>query len=362
MKAAWPLLLTIILLSGCLGEYRVKPHESGVRVEVHEATTTSTTTTSTTTSTFYMVWSSTSTTQRRQVPIEAPHGITTTSVSTSTTTSATSTTTTSTTTTTLEVTLNRRVYTRGGENVFYLREADYTTGEWVYTVDYNTSDGRWDTIVFDDEACVDGLKAEVVGMGPGVAVTLRVSDIPYVRANTPSGASAIMVGGGLVNRSFGDYVFSLDSLHTDRVKLRVYGPEESKVMEIRDGDVVYNDDLELGVIDSRVSGGYAIVYALDDKALFREHEGVRFCGRDLLRYADATPLLVNAGYNTTYKGMNLTVRTYKGPTVTLGVYRGDFHHDFQITCGSSLLLFGERFNMLWYGKDEGGTAKLVAHT
>jgi hypothetical protein len=355
-------LLLVLMLSGCLldeseGSYKVKPYEGGLRVvkEVPVTTTSTTSTSSTTTS-------STTSTTHQGVPIKPLDGLlpTTTTASTS---STTSTTTTSTsTTTTVTLVLKRREYASHDSNSFYLKEIEYVGGVGYYTMDYNTSDDRWDTVTFTDKILVDDLEVGVLKEGPKITLTIYIRENEWVKNNTPLNATPFMLGGGLINRTFGGYEFSLDSLHSNRIKLKVSSPNESRILELYEGDVAYYRELEVGVLDTRVSGGYAIIYVMNDSAVFRDYGGVRYCSRDYVRYVDAKSMILDAATNVTYGGWNLTVRTYEGPIVTIGAYSDKIQADLDISCGSTMMLYGRRFNLMWIGDENGGSVKLVAHT
>lgn len=301
------------------------------------------------------------TTLHRHLPIRPVNFyLTTTSTTSSSTTTSTTTTSTST-STTVTIVLERRVYTTHGDMSFYLTDIEYTEQGNVYTMDYNTSDDKWDTRTFSNTTLIDDLEVGVAGFGPKIVLTLYVKQNEALAGLVPKNSTVFMLGGGLSNRTLLGYTFSLDSALGDRVKLRVTNGTELVTLELRDGDVMYYGNLEIGILDSRMRGGYVMLYALDDIGIYDEHAGLRYCARGDMVFNNAKSMLVTGGGETEHGELNLTVKSATGPTVRVGVKRGSFQADFSISCGSSLDLYGERFNMMWYGANNGNTAKLVAH-
>ncbi|MFH1056032.1 MAG: hypothetical protein V1744_08075 [Candidatus Altiarchaeota archaeon] len=339
----WSLIL-ILLVSGCLtGEDRV---QMGVESEGEKMT-------------IQLPTSTTTTTLHENVPIKDMDKLITTTTAKPKPTTTTTTTSTSTTATLL---LKMREYATAGNNTFYMTGMEDILGTEHYTLDYNTSDNKWTTVTFTNTTYIDGLEAQVLRTGPGITMTLLLKESEYVRANTPEGATALLLGGGLGNRSLRGYRLSLDTPQSERAKLRIIYENESAFIEASEGDVILYYGLEVGVLETRLPGGYVLVYALSDSDAYGSHEGVRFCGRDLLTYHDAKTLTLDQLTNTTYDGMNLTVKGQRGPVVTLTVYKGDFNADFEISCGSRLELFGKHVNLIWYGGIKNAYVKIVAHS
>jgi hypothetical protein len=376
MKKALLFIIISLFLSGCLisNPYRIRPHEKGIRVEVLDTTTTITTSTTTTTTTMpsevVVSGSVTTTTVHKYVPIKSIYGITTTTTSTVTTTTLAATTTTSTTTTTLKIRLYKRVHNTAKNGItFYLTDLEYVNDDWHYTVDVSTDYNvsitdepvRWDTRTFTDRFYVADLEVDVVGEEDGLSVPLQLKQNELVK-DTPAGSQIIMVGGGFINQSYEDYYFNLFTLQGDNVKLKLIDNNISKPMTLYEKDVAYYKNLEIGVLDTRISGGYALLYVIDDVELYDDYTGIRYCVRDeFVRYPNARTQLIDYYSNTTYDGMNLTLRSYQGPYISLGVYKDKFQSDFDLSCGGKINLFGKKVSLMWYGFTKDGTAKILFH-
>jgi hypothetical protein len=346
MKAGTCLIL-LALLCGCLIEPPGTHQQS-------EATAVELPTTS----------SGAPTTTHKYVPVTPVGGL----VSTTTTFTGTpvvrQTVTTSSTSTTMTLILKRRDYQTAGENTFYLTQAEpLSDGGWAYTLRYNTSDGKWDTITFINSTMIDGLIALLTMPDSGVLTpTMYLMEGGMARYGMPSGGRALMIGGGLGNRSFGGYSLSLDGVESDGVKIRVAKDADTLLMDVPFGAVAYYGSLEVGLLDPHVGGGRALIYALLDSAEYERNGGARFCPRDYVVYPDAETMVINEGVNATYRGMLLGVGSPSDAGVRIKVYSGGMESDFLMSCGSRLTLPGGELNMLWWGRGRGTTAKFVAHS
>jgi len=347
MKAVTLLLVAVLLSSGCTS------NESGVKMGVASEGEKLTITVPTTLYT---------TTTHKSPPIANVDDL---SGLVSTTTSSTTTTytmITASTTTTVTLILNTREYTTWENSSFYLTGSETVRGVDYYTIDYNTSDNKWGTITFTNSTLIDNMELGILRPGPGIGFTAYLKESDFVKKHTPPNATAMLLGGGLENRTYAGYWLSLDSLQSDRVKISMASDTDFLLMDLREGDIAYYNGLEVGVIDTRLPGANVLIWVKSDSDEYSSHSGVRYCGRDYTRFSNAKALLVDGSSSTVYNGMNMTVRSFEGGVVTLAVSKGDLKSDFQISCGSSLSLFNQQVNLLWVGEANGRTAKLLVHS
>lgn len=345
MRLAPHILVAALLLAGCIIP---APEESAeAPIIAVEITTTTTSTTSTTTHQFIPI----------KNPAQPLHTTTTTTHTTTSTTTSTSTSTTAT------LVLKRRQYTSHGNNSFYLTDIETIGGTTYYTLQYNTTDGKWDTITLTNATLIDDLEIGIQKpeTEPQLTVTIYLKESEYVKDSIPKKAKAIKLGGGLQNRTFNGYSFSLDSLQSERVKIWAAAGNETMLLDLRDSDVAYYKDMEIGVIETRLSGGYALIYALNDRDAYKSSMGARYCPRTYQNYTNAKSLLLSGLSAAEYSGMNLTVRSIQDGAATVGITGEGIDSDFNISCGSTIWLSGRQYNMIWYGTANKGTAKLVAH-
>jgi hypothetical protein len=346
MRLTPHILVAALLFAGCIIPAPEEPTEAPVTA-VEITTTTTASTTTTTTHSF--------------IPIKNPSlPLLTTTTTSFTTTSITPS---SSTSTTITLVLKRREYNIHGNNSFYLTDIEKIGGTTYYTLKYNTTDDKWDTITLTNTTLIDELELGIqkAETEPKLTVTIYLKESEYVKDNLPNKAKAIKLGGGLQNRTFSEYYFSLDSLHSERVKIWVATGNETMLLDLHDSDIAYYKDLELGVIDTRLPGGYALIYALKDKDAYKNSMGARYCLRTYQNYTNAKSLLLNGLSATEYSGMNLTVRSIQDGAATVGITGKGIDSDFNISCGTRLELSDRKYNLIWYGTANKGTAKLVAH-
>jgi hypothetical protein len=259
--------------------------------------------------------------------------------------------------------LKRRIYETAGNHSFYLTDINPVGGITHYTLGYNTTDGRWDKTTFTDKIFVDEHIISVMESGPELTVTLLIKRNQGLLNAVPEHASILTLGGGLMNRSFYNYSISLDSSHSERVKVNVDGAEGPTVLDLKRGDLAYFEGLELGVLKTRMPGGYAQVYVLSDPANYELFLGERYCKRADRVYANGRSLIINKKANTTVGDYNLTVDSVDDKGVlTVKTYLGGSSRELRISCGSKMVLGTKNYNLLWYGRENLLTAKLVEYS
>jgi len=297
------------------------------------------------------------TSTHRYVPINPLRGPPTTSTTLKAVRIIESTTSTST-TTTLRLPLKQRVYLRAGGRTFYLTGVEESEGRPLYELEYNSSEGYWDRLEFVDKALIDGVEVTITG-GSG-DLTLGLKESEQVKEETPYGGMPLTMGGGLSTRTYAGYNISLDNLLSGAVKLRLTRGNETVLVDVPEGGIGYWRTLEYGVLDTRLGGGRALIYALDDSADYGRHGGDRYCFRDIMVYDKASTFIVDGGVNVTADGVYFMVSGLAVGGVKLRASSPTFNSDFDMTCASTLTLKGRRYGIRWWGGGQGGSAKIVS--
>jgi len=273
--------------------------------------------------------------------------------------STTYTTSTSSTSTTYLLALRNREYVFAGNMSFYLTDIEDIAGTTYYTFEYNTTDGKWDQRTIQNATLIDGLEFGIYNATPYLTPTAYLKESESVKKTAPKAAEVFMLGAGLTDREYFGFLFTFDSLHTDMVKVWIGKGNRSVLTSLSYGGVAYYKDLEVGVLNPRISGGYALLYTLNDREQFNSLSGSRYClrGADYLSYQNATVLLLNSETNTTYGNMTLAFISQDSPKII--VYYRDFHGEFPISCGSTVTVFGKKVRLLWTAQANKATAKVL---
>ncbi len=332
----------MLVLSGCLIQPPGVPEDEKVSAKEMTSTTKGPTTST-----------------HRYVPINPLRGPPTTSTTLKAARIIESTTSSTSTTTTMRLPLKQRVYLRAGGMTFYLTGVEESDGRPVYELEYNTSEGYWDRLEVSHRALIDGVEASITGEGGDL--TLALVENAEVREKTPQGGRPLTIGGGLSTRTYAGYNVSLDNLLSGKVKLRLTRGNETVLVDVPEGGIGYWRTLEYGVLDTRLGGGRALIYLLDDSADYGRHGGDRYCSRDVVVYPGASAFIVDGGRNVTADGAYFRVVGLAPGGVKLRASSPALSSDFDMTCSSTLTLHGRRYSVRWWGGGQGGSAKLVSH-
>jgi hypothetical protein len=294
-------------------------------------------------------------TTHKIMPIK-PLGVT----STSTTSTSTSTTTSSTvTTTTVILDLRLQQTATVADTLVRLQAAEKTGSIVRYTIGYRTRDGASDTVALAGKAAfADHLEAEAMDGSSDERLRLRIGENPEVAANSPPNATPMMLGGGLKQRGFAGFEFTLDSLQSERAKIRLKNRTYSLNLDMARGDVAFVGGVEIGLIDSRIPGGYALIYLLNDAKQYSENGGVRYCLRGNPTFPAARSVVLRPTSNQTYADSQVSLAEPGLGAVGLKVTGGEGAGTYALSCGTSLESPRLRASLAWYG-GPGGTAKVI---
>ncbi|MFH0862299.1 MAG: hypothetical protein V1875_04635 [Candidatus Altiarchaeota archaeon] len=343
---ALPLLVAVIVLAaGCIIPPPQKIQKSPV--ESQEITTT---TTSSTTTTTHMI-----------LDIRPLNALKTTSTSIPPSTTSSTSTTSSSTSTTVTLILRMRESEAYEKMTFFLTGVEEVRGVTYYSLDYTTGDGQAGRIRFSGTTLIDDRELGVARQGQQITAKISIRENRELKDRAPAGSTILSLGAGLQNRSFDVYRIGMENVQSDRIRLSFDDGQNTTQAELSQGDVAYFDGMEVGALETRIPGNLAAIYLLKDTDVYDRSGGQRYCMRKFVTYPKATPLIVDGMSNLSVGAATLTVFGIGDGVVTLSAAEGGLSRNLQLSCGATLDLSGTKYNLVWYGGDRDGCAKIVAH-
>jgi hypothetical protein len=257
--------------------------------------------------------------------------------------------------------LPKNTYVSDSGRTFLFKDIVGSGLDKKYMIYYNTSDGAWARVITSDVFYIDTKLVTVSPRSDSLSLDLMITLSEKILESVPSDSTALTVGGGL-NRTFGDYLISLDSLLAGRVKLRLGHGNESVIAELVMGDTVFYKDLEVGLINPRLPAGFALIYVRDDRSIFKSNLGVRYClrGRDYVSFEGGESVVLTGASNSSLNGFMARVDSYSGSFANLIIFDDSGGRiNARLDCGGDVEVLDRKLKLLWIGQKNRGTVKTV---
>ena len=257
----------------------------------------------------------------------------------------------------MKLMLYPRIYESHGNHSFYLKEVRDLGDGLEYVIEYNTSDGIWDTMYLKDSWYLDSLLIRLHPSSTQVAASLVIESNEY-NALKPGNSTIIMLGRYLQNRTLFNHRFSLDSSHGEWIKLDV----GSQTLNLSLGDLVYHEGMQVGVLDTRVRGGYVLLHILNDTLEFRDFGGLRYCAKEYRRFGEGRPFTLSKDSTVRLSGVDVSLISVSDSYVMVHFMGGGYDLSLPLTCAAEIDLFESKLSLIWLGSGHEGTAKIVVHS